>query len=36
VPTLAHRLALETKAKYSGMRKEDIMREILDKVPVGV
>lgn len=36
VPTLAHRLALETKAKYSGVLKEDVVREILDKVPVGV
>jgi MoxR-like ATPase len=34
VPTLAHRLALDTKAKYSGIRKEDIVREILDEVPV--
>ena len=36
VPTLAHRLALETKAKYSGVLKEDVVREILDSVPVGV
>ncbi|MGD0921060.1 MAG: MoxR family ATPase [Terriglobia bacterium] len=36
VATLAHRLALETKAKYSGVLKEDIVRELLDKVPVGV
>jgi MoxR-like ATPase len=36
VPTLAHRLALDTKAKYSGVMKEDVVREILDKVPVGV
>ncbi len=36
VPTLAHRLALDTKAKYSGVMKEDIVREIVDKVPVGV
>jgi len=36
VPTLAHRLALDTKAKYSGVAKEDIVREILDKVPIGV
>ncbi len=35
-PTLAHRLALETKAKYSGVLKEDIVREILGQVPVGV
>lgn len=36
VPTLAHRLALDPKAKYSGVMKEDIVREILDQVPVGV
>jgi MoxR-like ATPase len=36
VPALAHRLALDTKAKYSGVLKEDIVREILDSVPVGV
>jgi MoxR-like ATPase len=36
VPALAHRLALDTKAKYSGVSKEDLVREILDRVPVGV
>ncbi len=36
VATLPHRLALDTKAKYSGVAKEDIVREILDQVPVGV
>jgi len=36
VATLAHRLALDTKAKYSGFQKEDIVREILDQVPVGL
>jgi MoxR-like ATPase len=36
VSTLAHRLALDTKAKYAGVAKEDIVREILDRVPVGV
>jgi MoxR-like ATPase len=36
VPALAHRLALDTKAKYSGLQKEDVVREILDKVPVSV
>jgi MoxR-like ATPase len=36
VPTLAHRLALDTKAKYAGVLKEDLVREVLDKVPVGV
>ena len=36
VPAIAHRLALDTKAKYSGVMKEDVVREILDQVPVGV
>ena len=36
VPVLAHRLALDTKAKYGGVQKEDVVREILDAVPVGV
>jgi MoxR-like ATPase len=36
VPVLAHRLGLDTKAKYSGVAREDIVREILDSVPVGV
>lgn len=36
VLTLAHRLGLDTKAKYSGVQKEDVVREILGKVPVGV
>ena len=36
VPVLAHRLALDTKAKYSGTQKEDVVREILDATPVGV
>jgi MoxR-like ATPase len=36
VPVLAHRLALDTKAKYSGVQKEDIVRETLETVPVGV
>ncbi len=34
VPVLAHRLGLETKARYSGISKEDLVREILDAVPV--
>jgi MoxR-like ATPase len=34
VPTLAHRLALDTKAKYAGVSKEDLVREILASVPV--
>jgi len=36
VPALAHRLALDTKAKYAGVVKEAVLREILDRVPVGV
>jgi MoxR-like ATPase len=36
VSTLAHRLALDTKAKYSGVAKEDVVREILGKVPLAV
>jgi MoxR-like ATPase len=36
VPTLAHRLALDTKAKYAGVQKEDLVREILDAVPVRI
>jgi MoxR-like ATPase len=36
VLTLAHRLGLDTKAKYSGIAKEDVVREILDRVAVGV
>ena len=34
VPVLAHRLGLETKARYTGVSKEDIVREILEAVPV--
>jgi MoxR-like ATPase len=36
VRTLAHRLTLDTKAKYSGVLKEDVVGEILERVPVGV
>jgi MoxR-like ATPase len=36
VAALAHRLALDTKARYAGVRKEDVVREILDGVPVGL
>jgi MoxR-like ATPase len=35
LPSLAHRLALDTKARYAGVQKEDVVREILEKVPVG-
>ncbi|MBI3932008.1 MAG: MoxR family ATPase [Acidobacteria bacterium] len=34
VAVLAHRIALDTKAKYSGIRKEDVVQEVLDRVPV--
>ncbi len=34
VPVLAHRLGLETKARYSGVAKEDVVREILDATAV--
>ena len=36
IPTLAHRLTLDTKAKYAGLAKEDVVREILAQTPVGV
>jgi len=36
VPVLAHRLGLDTKAKYSGIQKEDVVREILDRTAIGV
>jgi MoxR-like ATPase len=34
VPVLAHRLGLETKARYTGVSKEDLVREVLDAVRV--
>lgn len=34
VPVLAHRLVLETKARYAGATSEDIVRELLEKTPV--
>jgi MoxR-like ATPase len=34
VPVLAHRLGLETKARYTGVSKEDVVREVLESVPV--
>jgi MoxR-like ATPase len=36
VAVLSHRLALDTKAKYSGVLKEDIVRGILEETPVGM
>ena len=35
-PVIAHRVALDTKAKYSGIRKEDVIREIIERVKVPV
>jgi MoxR-like ATPase len=34
IPVLAHRLALDTKAKYAGARNEAIIEEALEKVEV--
>jgi MoxR-like ATPase len=34
VPVLAHRLGLETKARYTGVKKEDVVRELLGSTPV--
>jgi MoxR-like ATPase len=34
VPVLAHRLGLETKARYTGVSKEDLVREVLEATPV--
>ena len=36
VATLAHRVILETKAKYSGVTKEQVIRSVLEQVPVPV
>jgi MoxR-like ATPase len=36
VETLAHRLVLETKAKYSGVTKESLVRDLLARLPVPV
>jgi MoxR-like ATPase len=36
VPVLAHRLSLETKARYSGVSKESVVREVLGSVAVPV
>jgi MoxR-like ATPase len=36
VPVLAHRLGLETKARYSGVSKEETVREVLRSVPTGI
>ncbi|MCY3023817.1 MAG: MoxR family ATPase [Planctomycetota bacterium] len=34
VPVLAHRLMLDTKARYGGMRTPQIVEEVLEKIPV--
>jgi MoxR-like ATPase len=34
VPVLAHRIGLDTKARYGGVSKGDVVRRILDAVPV--
>jgi len=34
VAVLAHRLGLETKARYSGLLRDEVVRELLDTVPV--
>jgi MoxR-like ATPase len=36
VPVLAHRLGLETRARYSGVSKESVVREVLGQVAVPV
>jgi MoxR-like ATPase len=36
VQALAHRLSLDTKAKYSGVKKEDIVRQILESTAIGI
>ena len=36
VNTLAHRLSLETKAKYSGVSKRGVVEDLLERVPVPV
>jgi MoxR-like ATPase len=35
VQGLAHRIGLDTKAKYAGVQKDDLVRELLGSVPVG-
>jgi MoxR-like ATPase len=36
VPVLAHRLGLETKARYAGVSKESVVRAVMDSVAVPV
>ena len=34
IPVLAHRILLDTKARYGGLLPEQIIQEVLDKTPV--
>jgi MoxR-like ATPase len=34
IPVLAHRIVLDTKAKYGGLRNEQIIQEAMEKTPV--
>lgn len=34
VPVLAHRIVLDTKSKYGGVRNEQVIDESLAKIPV--
>jgi MoxR-like ATPase len=34
VPVLSHRIVLDTKAKYGGVRNEQVIEEALEKIPV--
>jgi MoxR-like ATPase len=36
LPVLAHRLGLETKARYSGVTKESVVLDILATIPTAV
>ncbi|HZU95954.1 MAG TPA: magnesium chelatase, partial [Planctomycetota bacterium] len=36
VEVLAHRVALETKARYSGVTRDNVIKEILEKIRVPV
>jgi len=35
-PVLSHRIVIDSKAKYSGLEKEQVIRELLESVPVPV
>ena len=34
IPVLAHRVMLDTKARYGGVQSSDIIKEVLEKIPV--